>query len=90
MKDIKGLHVKKLSMFLIVLETILIILSIVSIVNVYSNYRKVEIITDDYIEIQKNIYNIQLDIMKRILVTNPEKRLLISSILFSPLKYNFI
>lgn len=60
MKDIKGLNVKKLSFFLIALEAILITFSIVSIVNVYSNHKKVDVITDDYIGIQKNIYDIQL------------------------------
>jgi len=59
-KEIKGLKVKGLSTFLIVLEAVLFALSIISVINVHINYRRVELITDDYIEIQENIYNLQL------------------------------
>lgn len=60
MKDVKGLNVKKLSTFLILLEAVLFAFSIISISNVYANHKKVDRITDDYINIQVAIYDLQL------------------------------
>lgn len=59
MNDIKGLNVKKLSIFLIALEALFFALSIVCIVHVYIYHKRVDKITDDYILIQSDIYNLQ-------------------------------
>lgn len=59
MKNIKGLNVKKLSVFLIALEAVLFTFSIVCIISVYSSHERVDRITDDYIKIQSEIYNLQ-------------------------------
>ncbi|MCQ2541192.1 MAG: GGDEF domain-containing protein [Lachnospiraceae bacterium] len=59
MNDIKGLNVKKLSIFLIALEALFFALSIACIVHVYIYHKRVDKITDDYILIQSDIYNLQ-------------------------------
>lgn len=59
MKDIKGINVKRLSIALIGLEALFFALSIFCIVEVYINHKRVDRITDDYILIQSDIYNLQ-------------------------------
>lgn len=58
-KDIKGLNVKKLSTILIVIQAILFVLSIFSSVDALLNHKKIARVTDDYIAIQSDIYNVQ-------------------------------
>lgn len=58
-KNIKGLNVKKLSIDLIILEALLFISSIICSIAVFNSHKKVDRITDDYISIQRDIYDLQ-------------------------------
>lgn len=56
---IKGINIKKLSTVLIFIEAVLFLFSILMSVQVYKNHKNVDRITDDYIEIQNDIYSLQ-------------------------------
>lgn len=58
-KNIRGINLKKLSTILIAIEAILFVLAILFSVEVYINHTRVDKITDDYIKIQSDIYNLQ-------------------------------
>lgn len=56
---IKGINIKKLSTVLILLEAVLFLVSIIMAIHVYVNHKNLDRITDDYIEIQNDIYSLQ-------------------------------
>ena len=58
-EKIKGVNIKKLSTVLIFIEAVLFSASIVLSIQVYTNHKNVDRITDDYIEIQNDIYSLQ-------------------------------